>query len=199
MIILNYSWKGCQTQTVSKEEYFSQFSCLVVSNSFWLHGLQHARLPCPSPIPRASSDSFPSNQWCYPTISSSVIPPCLQSCPASGSFPVNKFFTSGGQVWECHLQHQFFQWNSRLISFKTDWLDLLAIQGTLKSLLQCHYSKHRFFSTQISLWSNSHIHSWPLEKTIALTRWTFVSKVMSLLFNMLSRLVIAFLPRSSVF
>ena len=81
---------------------------------------------------------------------------------------------------------------SGLISFRIDWFDLLAVQGTLKSLLQ----KHLFFGVQPSLWSNSHIHTWLLEKTIALTIWTFVSKVMSLLFNTLSRFVIAFLTRS---
>ena len=80
-----------------------------------------------------------------------------------------------------------------LISFRMDWLDFLAVQGTLKSLLQ---QKHWFFSTQLSSQSNSHIHTWPLEKTIALTRWTFVGKVMSLLLNILSRLVITLLPKN---
>ena len=76
-----------------------QFSSSVMSNSLWLHGQQHARLPCPSPTPRACSNSRPSSQWCHPTISSSVIPffSCLQSLPASGSFPMSQFFTSGGQ------------------------------------------------------------------------------------------------------
>ena len=85
---------------------------------------------------------------------------------------------------------------SELISFRMDWLDLLAVQGTLKSLLQHHSSKAPILGTQLSSQSNSHIHTWPLEKTTALTRRTFVGKVMSLLFNMLSRLVITFLPRS---
>ena len=85
---------------------------------------------------------------------------------------------------------------SGLISFRIDWLDLLTVQGTLKSLPQHHSSKASIFSPQLSFWSNSHIHILLLEKTIALTRWTFVGKVMSLLFNMLSRLVITFLPRS---
>ena len=80
-----------------------------------------------------------------------------------------------------------------LISFRMDWLDLLAVQGTLKSLLQHHNSKASFFSAQLSSQSNSHVTT---GKTIALTRWTFVGKVMSLLFNMLSRLVITFLPRN---
>ena len=84
---------------------------------------------------------------------------------------------------------------SGLISFRMDWLDLLAVQGTLKSLLQHHSSKHQFFGSQLSLESSSHLHM-TTGKTIALTRRNFVGKVMSLLFNMLSRLVIAFLPRS---
>ena len=76
-----------------------QFSCSVVSDCLWPRGLQHARLPCPSPIPGACSNSCPSSQWCHPTISSSVIPfsSCPQSFPASGSFPLSQFFTSGGQ------------------------------------------------------------------------------------------------------
>ena len=76
-----------------------QFSCSVVSNSLWPHELQHARLPCPSPTPGACSNSCPSSRWCHPTISSSVVPfpSCLQSFPASGSFLMSQFFTSGGQ------------------------------------------------------------------------------------------------------
>ena len=78
---------------------FSQFRCLVISNSLWPHGLQHVWPPCPSPTPRAYSNSCPSSRWCHPTISSSVVPfsSCLQSFPASGSFPMSQFFSSGGQ------------------------------------------------------------------------------------------------------
>ena len=85
---------------------------------------------------------------------------------------------------------------SGLISFRIDWFDLLAVHRILKLLLRHYIWKHWFFCAQPSLWSNSHICTWLLEKTIALTRWTFVCKVMSLLFNMLSRFAIAFLPRS---
>ena len=100
------------------------------------------------------------------------------------------------KVLEFQLQHQSFQWYSRLISFRMDWLDLLAVQGTLKTLLQHHSSKASI------LWCSAFVivqfsHPYMTTgKTIALTRWTFVGKVMSLLFNMLSRLVITFLPRS---
>ena len=128
------------------------------------------------------------------------------SHPLSPPFLLPSFFPSLSQwvgsshqvakVSEFQLQHQSFQWISGLISFRMDWLDLLAVQGTLKSLLQHHSSKtsilqhSAFFVVQLS-----HPHM-TTGKTIALTRWIFVGKVMSLLFNMLSRLVIAFLPRS---
>ena len=95
-----------------------QFSRPVVSNSFWPHGLQHARPPCPSPTPSAYSNSCPSHRWCHTTISSSVDPfSYLQSFPASGSFPMSRFFPSGAKVLEFQLQHQSFQW-----IFRTDFL-----------------------------------------------------------------------------
>ena len=84
-----------------------QFRCSVVSNSLWPHGLQHAKLPCPSPIPRPCSKSFPLSWWCYPTVSSSAIPfsSCLWSFPASGFFPVNQFLASGAKVLKLQLHH----------------------------------------------------------------------------------------------
>ena len=118
-----------------------QFSRSVVSNSWWPHGLQHARLPCPSPTPGACSTSRPSSWWCHPTISSSVVPfsSCLQSFPASGSFPMSQFFPSGGH-WSFSFSISPSNEYSGLISFRTDWFDLLVVQGTLKSLLQHHSS-----------------------------------------------------------
>ena len=97
----------------------SQFSCSVVSDSLRPHGPQYARLPCPSPTPRAYSNSCPSHWWCHTTISSSVIPfsSRLQSFPASGSFPMSQFLASGGQSIEFQLQHQSFQW-----IFRTDFI-----------------------------------------------------------------------------
>ena len=164
-----------------------------MSSSLWPHGLHHARLSCPSPTPRTCSGSCPSSQWCHPNISSPVVlfSSHLQSFPASGSFPM------------CWPKYCSFSFNicpsneySGLISFRVDSLDLLTVQGTLKSLLQHHSSKSSilqcsaFFIVPLS-------HSYMTTgKTVALTRWTFVSQVMSLLFNMLSKLVIAFLPRS---
>ena len=118
------------------------FSHSVVSDSLRPHGLQGTRLPCPPPSPGACSNSCPSSQWCHPTISCSVVPfsSCLQSFPASGSFPIGQFFASGGQstgisasasVLPMNIQDWFPLW----------WFDLLAVQGTLKSCLQHHSSK----------------------------------------------------------
>ena len=95
-----------------------QFSQLVMSSFLKPHGMHHARLPCPSPTPRACSNSCPSS---HPTISSSVVSSCLQSFPTSQSFPVREFFTSGGQSMELQLQHQPFQWIFRT-DFLEDWL-----------------------------------------------------------------------------
>ena len=159
------------------------------------HGLQHARLSCPSPTPRAYSNSCPLSRRCHPTISSSVVSfSCLQS------FPVSESNDSALRMrWPKYWSFSFISPSSEysgLISFRMDWLDLLAIQANLKSLLQHHSSKasiprySTFFMVQLS-------HpSMTTGKTIALTRQTFVGKVMSLLFNMLARLVITFLPRS---
>ena len=157
-----------------------------MSYSLWPHELQHSRVTCPSLSPGVCSDSCPLSQWCYLTISLSGIPFsfCLQSFPPSGSFPVSQLYASGGQS----TGHLSFSLSispsneySGLISFRMDWFDLLTVQGTLKSLLQHHSSKasvlqcSAFFMVRLS-------HPYmTTEKTIALTRWTFVSKVMSLL------------------
>ena len=119
----------------------------VLSNSLWPHGLQHSRLPCPSPTPGASSKSCPCpnsdiiSQWCHPTGLSSVVPfsSCPQSFPASGSFPVSQLFPP--EYWSFSFSMSPFNEYSGLISFRIDWLELLAVEGTLKSLLQHHSSK----------------------------------------------------------
>ena len=167
------------------------------------HRLQHIRLPCPSPSTGICSDSCPLSRWCHPTISSCLVPfsSCPQSFPASGFFPMTWLFASGGQSIaasasaSCLLQHSC-QWILRVDFFKIDWFDLLAVQGSLKSLLQHHSSNasilwcSAFFMGQLS-------HSYMTTgKTVALIIWIFVSKVVSLLFNTLSRFVIDFLPRS---
>ena len=163
------------------------------------HGLKQARLPGPSPTPRAYSNSYPSSQWCHPPISFSVVPfsSCFQSLPASRSFPMSQFFViRWPKYWSFSFSISPSNEYSGLISFRMDWLNLLAVQRTLMSLFQYHSSQASilqlaaFFVVQLS-------HPYMTTgKTIALIRWTFVGKVMSQLFNMLSRLVIAFLPRS---
>ena len=117
--------------------HFSHFSHSVVSNFLRLYGLQHARFPCPTPTPKTCSNSCQSGQWCHPTISSSVSPfsSCLQSFPASGSFPVSQFFSSGGQNTGVSSSAPVLPEYSGMISFNIYWLDLLAVQGTLKNFL----------------------------------------------------------------
>ena len=170
----------------------------MASNSLRPRGLQHTRLPCPSPTPGAYSDSYPlvvmpSNHLilCHPLL----LPPSI--------FPSIMVFSSESvlcirwsKYWSFSFSISISSEYSGLISFRMDWLDLLAVQRTPKSLLQHHSSKvsilqcSAFFMVQLS-------HPYMTTgKTIALTRWTVVGKIMSLLFNMLSRLVLAFLPRS---
>ena len=171
-----------------------QLSRSVVYDSLQLHGLQHARLPCLSPSPGVFSNSCPLSRWCHPTSSSSVIPfsSCLQSFPTLGSFPINRLFR-WLKCWNFIVSPSSEY--SGLISFRIDWFDLPVVQGTLKSLFQYHNLKasifwlSAFFMVQLS-----HLYL-TTGKTIALTIWTFVSKVMSLLFSILSRVVIAFLTR----
>ena len=152
-----------------RTKYSVQFSHSVMSNSLQPHGLQHTRPPCPPPTHRACSNSCPLSQWCHPTIASSVIPffSCLQSFPASGSSPMSQFFTSHRSPKVTFWSHRWpkycsFSFSispsnecSGLISSRIDWFDLLAVQGTLKSL-QHHNSKasiircSAFFIVQLS-------------------------------------------------
>ena len=129
----------------------------IMSSSLRPHGLQHTRLPCASPSPRAYLYSCLSSRWCHPTISSSVVPfsSRLQSFPVSGSFPMSRFFASVAKVLEFQLQHQ---------SFRIDWLDLLAVQRTLKSLLQHHSSKASVLQSSAFFIVQLTFHTWPLEK-----------------------------------
>ena len=142
----------------------SQFKPSVLFDSLWLHRLQHARLPCSSPTPRAYSNSCPSLWWCHSTILFSVIPfsSRLQSFPASGSFPINRFFTSGGQSIGAtasvimNIQDWSpFGW--------TGWISLQS-KGLSWVFSNKTVQKHQFFSTQLSLQPNSHIHTWLLGK-----------------------------------
>ena len=169
----------------------------MVSNSLWPHGLQHARLLYPSLSSRVcSNSSCPLSQKYYLTISFSTAPFffCLQSFPASEYFPVSRHSTSGGQsirasTWVLPMNIDYW--------FPLGLTGLVSLQATgLKSLLQHHSSKISILQCSAFLklqFSHPYMNT---GKTIALTVQTFVSKVMSLLFNMLSRLVIVFLPRS---
>ena len=169
-------------------------------NSWRPHGLEHTRLPCSSPSSRACSNSCPLSQWCHPTISFFVVPfsSHLQSFPALGSFPMSLLFASGGQsigtsasasVLPMNIQDWFSLGLTGLISLQSKGLSkessptpqFKSINSTALSFLYEVQLSHPDMTTR---------------KTIALTKWTFVSKVTSLLFKMLSRFVIAFLPRS---
>ena len=143
--------------------------CFVTQSCPTLHGLQHARLPCPSPSPRTCSNPCPFSRWCHPTISSSLVPVSsrLQSFPASWSFPMNQFFASGGQrigasssvsVIPMNIQDGFPLGLTGLISLQSKGLSADFSNATVW--------KHQFFSAQPSLWSNSHICTWLLEKLL---------------------------------
>ena len=137
-----------------------------MSNSLQPDGLQHTRLPCPSPTPRACSNSCPSSQWCQPTVSSSAVPffSHLQSFPASGYFSVNQYFTSGGQSIRTSASASVLPMNIQ------DWFSLgltglisLQAKGRSRVFSNTTVQKYQFFSAQLYLWSNSHIHTWLLE------------------------------------
>ena len=129
-------------ENVSKS-FSVQFSCSVMSDSLWPHGLQHTRLPCLSPSPRACSNSCPLSWWCHPTISHSVVPfsSCLQSLLASDFSGESVLCIRWPKYWSFSFSISPHNEYSGLISFKIDWFDLLAVQGILKSLLQHHSSK----------------------------------------------------------
>ena len=170
-------------------------------NSLWPHGLQHTRLSCPSPTPGVYSNSCPLSQWCHPTISSSVIPfsSHLQSFPESGSFHMSQLLASGSQsirvsasasVLPMNIQDWFRLGRTGLNSLQSKRLSQVFSNTTVQ--------KHHFFDAVFFMVQLSHPYM-TTGKTIALTRRTFVGKVMSLIFNMLCRLVITFLPRRKHF
>ena len=172
-----------------------------MSSSLWPHGLQHTRLPCPLPTPGVYSHSCPLSWWCHPTISSChplLLPPLV--------FPSIRVFSTESVLCIRWPKYWSFSFSispsndySGLISFRMDWLDLLAVQGTLKCLLQHHNLKASILCLlAIFMVQLTHLYI-PTGKTIPVTIWTFVRKVMSLLFKVLSRFVIAFLPRSKHF
>ena len=146
---------------------FIQFSHSVVSDSLQPQELQHTRPPCPSPTPRVHSDSHPSSRWCHPAILSSVIPfsSCLQSFPASGSFLMSPFFTSGGQSFGVSALSSVLLMNIQDWSPLgwTGWISVLS-KGLSRVFSNTTVWKHLLFIAQPSLWSNSHICTWPLGK-----------------------------------
>ena len=159
--------RGEKTPSASKTAILCsssiQFSCSVVSDSLWLYGLQHAGIPCPSPSQTCSNSSWslmdPSSQWCHPTISSSVVSfsSCLQSFPASGSFPMSQFFASGGQIIGVSALTSVLPMNIQ------DWFPLgltgwisLESKGLSGVFSSTTVQKCQFFGVQPSLWSNSH-------------------------------------------
>ena len=151
-----------------------QFSCSIVSNSLRPYGLQHARPPCPKPTHKACSNSCPLSQWCHPTISSFEGPLLL----LPSIFPSIRVFSNESvlhirwpKYWSFSFSTSPSNEYSGLISFRIDWFDLLDIQGTLKVFSNTTVQKHQFFGAQLS-------HPYMTTgKTIALTRWTFVSNV----------------------
>ena len=138
-----------------------------MSDSLRPHESQHARPPCPSPTPRVYSDSCPSSRWCHPAISSSVMPfsSCPQSLPASGSFPMSQLFTQGGQSTGVSASVSVLPMNTQDWSPLgwTGWISLQS-KGLSRVFSNTTVQKHQFFGTQLSSQSNSHIHTWPLEK-----------------------------------
>ena len=159
------------------------FSHAVMSDSLPSHRLRCARPPCPSPTPGAYSNSCPLSRWCHPTSSSHPLSfPSLPTFNLSQHQGLFKWVSSSHQVakvLEFQLQYQSFQWIFRLISFRMDWLDLFAVQGTLKSLSNTTVQKHQFFGAQLFIVQLSHPYM-TTGKIIALTRQTFGGKVMSL-------------------
>ena len=144
-----------------------QFSCSVVSSSLRPHGLQYARPPCPSPAPRAYSNSFPLSRWCHPAISSSVVPlsSCPQSLPASESFPMSQLFAWGGQNTRVSALASFLPKNTPGWS-PLEWTGWISLQskGLSRVFSNTTVQKHQFFCIKLSSQSNFHIHTWPLEK-----------------------------------
>ena len=156
-------WKNTGTKTFSSV----QFSHSVVSDSLRPHESQHAKHPCLSQIPRIYSNPCPSSRWCHPTISSSVIPfsSCPQSHPASGSFPMSQIFAWGGQSSGVSALALVLPMDTQGWSHLgwTGWISLQS-KGLSRVFSNTTIQKHQFFGTQLSSQSNSHIHTWPLEK-----------------------------------
>ena len=145
----------------------SQFSRSGISDSLWPHESQHIRPPCPSPTPRVHSNSRPLSRWCHPAISSSVVP--FSSCPksllASGSFPMSHLCAGGGQSLGVSASASVLPMNIQ-DWFPLGWTGWISLQskGLSRVFSNTTVQKHQFFGAQLSSQSNSHLHTWPLEK-----------------------------------
>ena len=144
-----------------------KFNCSVVSNSLRPHEPQHSRPPCPSPTPRVHPNPWTLSHWCHPAISSSVVPSssCLQSLPASGSFPMSQLFTWGGQSIGVSASASVLSKNTQDWSPLgwTDWISLQS-KGLSRVFSNTTVQKHQFFGAQLSSQSNSQVHTWLLQK-----------------------------------
>jgi len=176
--IFSIIYKSDYNQDTLIEKWFSkvkltqlkswfQFRHWVFSDSLRSHGPQHGRLPCPSPTPRACSNSCPSSQWRHPVISSSVVPLSsrLQSFPESGSFQMSQHFASGGQMTGVSASASVLPMNIQ-DWFPLGWTGWISLQskGLSRVFPNTTVQKHQFFSAQFSLWSYSYIHTWTMEK-----------------------------------
>ena len=189
------------TVNVQGSQSVGQFSRSVVSYSLRPHGLQHTKPPCPSPTPRVYSHSCPLDWWCHPTISSSVIPfsSCLQSCPASGSFPMSQLFALGGQSIGASASASVLPVNIQGL-FPLGFTGLISLlsKGLSRAFSSTTIQKHQFFGAQLSLWSNSHIYTWLLEKTWLWLHRRLLTKCLCFLTHCLG-LSLLFFQEASVF
>ena len=163
-------WKVCEKLCFTRlcVQFSSvKFSCSVVSDSLRPHESQHTRPPCPSPTPGVHPNSCSLSQWCHPAISSSVVPfsSCPQSLTASGSFPMSQLFAWGGQSIGVSASASVLPKNTQDWS-PLEWTGWISLQskGLSRVFSNTTVQKHQFFSAQLSLQSNSHIHTWLLEK-----------------------------------
>ena len=164
---LCYIWTAERPCSLSLTISSVQFSCSVMSDSLWPHESQHTRPPCPSPTPGVYPKPCPSNRWCQPAISSSVIPfsSCPQSFPALGSFAMSQLFAWGGQSIGVSVSASVLPMNTQDWSHLgwTGWI-FLQPKGLWRVFSNTTIQNHQFFSTQLSSPSNSHVHTWLLEK-----------------------------------
>ena len=198
IIFWQKTWNHVNKLFKNLKTHSDQFSRSVLSDSLWPHGLQHSRSPCPSPTPGVYSNSYPLSQWWHPTISFSVVPfsSCLQSFPKSRSFQMSEFFDSGGQSFGVSASASVVPMNLHYW-FPLGWTSWISLQsnGLSRVISNTTVQKHQFLNSAFFIIQLSQPYM-TTGKTTALARWTFVSNVMSLLLNMLSRLFIIFLPRN---